>query len=70
MSNNKYYYRAVVWYGHNGGIMGDKHRNIKDCQAELIKFINMGLNNSIVFIGIKKYNAITNEEFICPQAKE
>jgi len=68
MANNKYYYRAVVWFGDNGGYWGEKHTKIKDCEEDLIKFINLYLRNDVVFIGIKKYNAATNEEFICPQS--
>lgn len=41
--------------------------NIKDCQEELTHFMNVYLQNTVVFIGIKKYNSETNEEFVCPQ---
>ena len=55
MANNKYYYRTVVWFGSNGGVMGDKHTNIEDCRAELAHFMSTYLHNGVVFIGIKKY---------------
>jgi len=69
MANNKYYYRAVVWFGNNGGVMGDKHTNIEDCKAELAHFMSTYLHNGVVFIGIKKYYAATDKEFICPQSR-
>ena len=68
MANNKYYYRVEIWFGHNGGIYGDKHKNIEDCKAELLHFIESYLGNDVVFIGIKKYVAATNKEFVCPQS--
>ena len=69
MANKKYYYKAVVWFGHNGGIFGEKHTNIQDCKNDLVNMMNTYLRNDVVFIGIKKYNALTNEEFVCPQSK-
>ena len=69
MANNKYYYRAVAWFGDNSGISGTKHIDIQDCKKELEHFMDIYLDNTIVFIGIKKYDAKTDEEFVCPQGK-
>jgi hypothetical protein len=67
MANNKYYYRAVVEFGSNSRVLGTKYNNIKDCKEELTQFMNAYLQNTVVFIGIKKYNSETNKEFVCPQ---
>ena len=71
MANNKYFYRVVVWFGHNGGVYGEKHTNIKDCKAELQSFVDKYIeDNTVVFIGVKKFDAKTGQEFVCPQAKQ
>lgn len=66
---SKYYYRAVIHYGSNSSVLGDKHKKAEDCKEQLLSFLNTRLQNDIVFIGIKKYDAKTDKEFVCPQGE-
>lgn len=65
MANNKYYYRAEVWCGHDGGMAGMSHNEAKDCIEDLYDLIESykHILNQIVFIGIIKRRKSDNKIF-------
>ena len=65
--NNKYYFRAEVWFGHNGGVYGEKYKNFEDAVNQLNHFVKYYGHNDVVYCGIQKRFVENDKPFVCPQ---
>ena len=55
MSKKNYVYVPCIKYGHNGGVMGDKFKNMQDAWGWLLEYKQTyHTGNDVVFIGIIK----------------
>ena len=57
MSKKHYVYVPCIKYGHNGGIMGDKFKNMQDAWDYLLKYNQkycIHISNDMIFIGVIK----------------
>lgn len=66
MANKKYYYRAAICYAHTC-ILGDKYLNYSDSEKRLSGLKKTyACDNSVIFIGIIKYDAKTDTPIFLP----
>ena len=55
MSKKNYIYVPCIKYGHNGGVMGDKYKNMQDAWDWLLEYKQTyHTRNDVVFIGVIK----------------
>ena len=64
MANNKYYYRAEIYFSDKSAILGNKYQNLTDCIPQFNHFINMHGQNMVVSARIQKRFSNNDKEFL------